>query len=272
MPYGSAEADFFSLEETRQKHAGRYFWAHRRSFGRLAFSRAANPGLRDKAGREGLVENRASRELRILVQQLLIKLARDYFGTDAPERAERIAETQKRNLKGRKAADQARKRRRSEFRAYLADAVKRMPQLTERARSISAALDDPDLPKTKESIASLRAQVEHARTEMAELTPVDVPSTLGDAEERYRAFRDDLDEASDLITLSDQALRVIEADVAAHRPVNWYRPRSRDIARRWTASSTATKRKFATVLSRLPRVGTRPLPMTIAASNAPPHR
>lgn len=218
MPYGSAEADFFSLEETRQKHAGRYFWAHRRSFGRLAFTRSANPALRDKAGREGLVENRASRELRILVQALLIKLARDYFGTDAPERAERIAETQKRNLKGRKAADQVRKRRRSEFRSYLTDAIKRMPMLAQRAHSISAALEDPGLKKSKESVTALRAEVEYARTELAALTPFDVPATLGDAEERYRAFRDNLDEANDLITLSDQALRALEADVGSASP------------------------------------------------------
>lgn len=218
MPYGSADADFFALEETRQKHAGRYFWAHRRSFGRLAFTRSANPALRDKAGREGLVENRASRELRILVQSLLIKLARDYFGTDAPERAERIAETQKRNLKGRKAAEQVRKRRRSEFRSFLSDATKRMPELAERARRLSSTLDDPGLDKSKASIAALRADVEQARTELAALTPIDIPANLGDAEDRYRAFRDDLDEAADLITLSDQALRVIEADVGAASP------------------------------------------------------
>lgn len=218
MPYGSADADFFALEETRQKHAGRYFWAHRRSFGRLAFTRGANPALRDKAGREGLVENRASRELRILVQSLLIKLARDYFGTDAPERAERIAETQKRNLKGRKAAEQVRKRRRSEFRSFLSDATNRMPELAERARRLSSTLDDTGLDKSKASIAALRADVEQARTELAALTPIDVPANLGDAEDRYRAFRDDLDEAADLITLSDQALRAIEADVGAASP------------------------------------------------------
>jgi signal transduction histidine kinase len=218
MPYGSAEADFFSLEETRQKHAGRYFWAHRRSFGRLAFTRAANPALRDKAGREGLVENRASRELRLLVQALLIKLARDYFGTDAPERAERIAETQKRNMKGKKAADQARKRRRNEFRAYLNDAIKRMPQLAERAESISVRLGDPNQPRTKEAVAAMRAEVEQAREELTALTPLDVPNTLGDAEDRYRAFRDALDEARDLILLSDETLRGLEAGVGAATP------------------------------------------------------
>ncbi|HEV2818257.1 MAG TPA: ATP-binding protein [Allosphingosinicella sp.] len=218
MPYGSADADFFALEETRQKHAGRYFWAHRRSFGRLAFTRAANPSLRDKAGREGLVENRASRELRLLVQQLLIGLARDYFGTDAPERAERIAEAQKRNIKGKKAADQARKKRKAEFRAYLNDALERMPHVTERARSISRQLDDASGPPDREAMALLRGDIEKARADIAALSPLEVPNSLGELETKYRAFRDDLDEASDLIALSETALREMEASAGAASP------------------------------------------------------
>jgi signal transduction histidine kinase len=218
MPYGSADADFFSLEETRQKHAGRYFWAHRRSFGRLAFTRSANPYLRDKAGREGLVENRASRELRILVQTLLISLARDYFGTDAPERTERIAEAQTRNQKGKKAADDARKKRKAEFSAYLKEAVAHMPQLAARAKSISAQIDDLRDDADREVIAVLRGEVEQARADIAALSPTDVPRSLGSAEERYRAFRDDLDDARELVRVSDDVLRDLEAKEGAASP------------------------------------------------------
>jgi signal transduction histidine kinase len=218
MPYGSADADFFSLEETRQKHAGRYFWAHRRSFGRLAFTRAANPSLKDKAGREGLVENRASRELRLLVQDLLIKLARDYFGTDSPERAERIAENQKRNQKGRKAADEARKRRKSAFREYLAAARARMPTITQRARDLAERLDGGLKDRNRETLAFLRGEIELTRADIAQLAPADVPSNLGQTEAVYRSFRDDLDEATDLIRLSEEALREIEAAEGAASP------------------------------------------------------
>lgn len=218
MPYGSADADFFALEETRQKHAGRYFWAHRRSFGRLAFTRSDNPSLRDKAGREGLVENRASRELRLLVQDLLIKLARDYFGTDSPERAERIAEAQKRNQKGKKAADQARKIRKSAFREYLAAASARMPSISQRIRSVVGKLDNATALPDREALAFLRGELERTRTEIAEVTPLDVPSNLGEAEQTYRNLRDDLDEATDLVRLSEEALRAMEAAQGAASP------------------------------------------------------
>lgn len=208
-PYGSADSDFFALEETRQKHAGRYFWAHRRSFGRLAFTRNANPSLRDKAGREGLVENRASRELRLLVQHLLIKLARDYFGTDAPDRADRIAETQARNLKGKKAADSARKQRAIAFRTYLSDAAKRMPAVKQRVEALSERLDENVASAT--DLALLRADVEQARADLLALRPVEVPASLGEAEARYRAFRDELDDAQALLAVSDSTLRDLEA-------------------------------------------------------------
>lgn len=210
MPYGSVDADFFGLEEQRQKHAGRYFWAHRRSFGRLAFTRERNPELKDKAGREGLVENQSSRQLRLLVQSLLLRLAIDFFGTNAPERAERIAEAQSRNLKGRKAADQARKKRRSAFRAYLSDSITRMPDVMARARGIAERIENGS-DNDREGLALLRGDVERVRADITALTPIEVPSALGDLELRYRGFRDELDEATDLVTLSEQALRSLEA-------------------------------------------------------------
>jgi signal transduction histidine kinase len=211
MPYGAVSADFFALEETRQKHAGRYFWAHRRSFGRLAFTREANPYLRDKAGREGLVENNASRELRLLVQHVLLELAKQYFGTDAPDRPERIAEAKERNLRGKKAADDARKRRRAEFGEYLTRAIVAMPLLAERAKSISSRIDGMGDDVGRDDLALLRADIEQARAELVDLAPTNVPGTLGAAEDRYRAFRDDFDEASDLVRLSDEELRRREA-------------------------------------------------------------
>lgn len=111
MPYGRPDADFLGLEERRGKHAGREFWAHRRSFGRIAVTRQANPTLKDKAGREGLVDNRAFREMRILVVEFLRDAARKYFGTDAPLRQELMPGIMERKALQKAAADKARTRR-----------------------------------------------------------------------------------------------------------------------------------------------------------------
>lgn len=275
MPYGSADADFFSLEETRQKHAGRYFWAHRRSFGRLAFTRSSNRHLRDKAGREGLVENRASRELRILVQSLLIGLAKDYFGTDAPERPERIAEAQTRNAKGRKAANAARNLRKSEFGAYLKEAATHMPQLAARSKSISVRVGElgDDIEAT--DLALLRGEVEQTRAELETLAPTDVPRNLGNLEQRYRDLRDDLDESREVLEISDELLRNLEARQGAASPAkvaaavqerhrtalsrqlddyqSSMRENIRTATTRWTAELLEDKQRYNTVTNPLLR-------------------
>ena len=118
MPYGSPKADLFSLEENRSKHAGRYFWSHRRSFGRAAFTRQNNPNLRDKAGREGLVDNRAFRELRLLVEDLLQSVALRYFGTQSDIRLAELETIQTANKKNKEAAEKARKGRTKNFRKF----------------------------------------------------------------------------------------------------------------------------------------------------------
>lgn len=74
MPYGRVDNDYFSIEERRSKHAGRYFWSSRRMFGRIAITRENNPNLKDKAGREGFIENRASKLFREIVEKNIIRL------------------------------------------------------------------------------------------------------------------------------------------------------------------------------------------------------
>jgi signal transduction histidine kinase len=109
MPYGRPDVDFFGLEARRAQHAGREFWQHHRVFGRVAFTRRANPSLRDKAGREGLIDNPARRELRNLVVDLLKHLARAYFGTNSDIRNELLTEIQAENRAAREARSSARK-------------------------------------------------------------------------------------------------------------------------------------------------------------------
>ena len=65
MPYGRTDNDFFEIEMRRSKSAGREYWNHRQMFGRLGISRARNPNLKDKAGREGLLDNNAAKTLKI---------------------------------------------------------------------------------------------------------------------------------------------------------------------------------------------------------------
>lgn len=86
MPYGRSDSDFFDVEQRRSINAGREFWNHRRMLGRIAISDLENPNLKDKAGREGIIDNRASKVFRQNVINILKTCARDYFGSSSEVR------------------------------------------------------------------------------------------------------------------------------------------------------------------------------------------
>jgi hypothetical protein len=110
MPYGRPDSDWLEMEEQRSRHAGRAFWAHRRVFGRIAFKHNENPNLTDKAGREGLVANRASRQLKLLLKDFLKTMANTYFGTDSEIRLSELPEIKARNRRLEQAVVKARQR------------------------------------------------------------------------------------------------------------------------------------------------------------------
>ena len=76
LPYGRTDYDFLRFEERRSKRAGYYFFSHRNMFGYISITRAGNPSLKDKAGREGLIENKAYRELKEDLIALFIDIAK----------------------------------------------------------------------------------------------------------------------------------------------------------------------------------------------------
>ncbi len=79
LPYGTLENDFLNIERNRNKGAAYYFFSYRRMFGAIEISQDNNPNLNEKAGREGFRENRAYRQFRSMIQDLLIQLAGDFF-------------------------------------------------------------------------------------------------------------------------------------------------------------------------------------------------
>ncbi len=81
LPYGKTDYDFLKFEERRSKKAGAYFFSHRNMFGYIAISREGNKSLTDKAGREGLIENKAYREFKSNLIDLFINIAKIYFMT-----------------------------------------------------------------------------------------------------------------------------------------------------------------------------------------------
>ena len=218
MPYGRPDADFFEIEERRTRHAGRYFWSHRRSFGRVAFTRRHNPNLRDKAGREGLVENRANRELRLLVQGVLVDFAYRFFGTDSETRQELLPGIVARNAAAREAAEKARTRRRKNVRQFLRD--QREPLRTALAEVAMLVRQSGDVRRMgdKEAATVFTSRTRALGVMRDDLRPPPVPTKLGDLEERYRDYRDQYREFVAGLETLGKAAAAIEADVGTLSP------------------------------------------------------
>lgn len=189
MPYGRPNADFLGLEERRSMHAGRYFFSHRKSFGRISFSRQGNPHLRDKAGREGLVDNRAFREMRILLVEFLVDAARRYFGTDSIVRQESLPGIIQKKLSQRAVADKLKVARRKSMRQFLRDNVDQLQALVAEAHLLIERADDISNNQDAEELAVLASQSNSIRSIAVQLRPPTPPSKLGDLEEPWRDYR-----------------------------------------------------------------------------------
>lgn len=189
QPYGRPQVDFFGMEERRQKALGREFWAHRRTFGRVAITREGNPHLRDKAGREGLIDNQGAREFRLLVVELLRTLARRYFGADSEIRTAETSETRARFERAQEAEKRARARRHTALRDALKANAERLQSSLASARKVLTALEES---AGLESLEAAAQRLDELRAERAALGLPPRPRKLVPSlEERYRAYRDD---------------------------------------------------------------------------------
>ena len=137
LPYGREESDFFEIETRRSLNAGRYFWNKRRMFGRLALTRVENPNLRDKAGREGFIDNATAKVLKQIIINILTQAANDYFGRESNVRKEEHPDIKQKNADDKaaeKAASDAKKlrnKRKKEFSKNIDASNTMLPKVIE---------------------------------------------------------------------------------------------------------------------------------------------
>jgi signal transduction histidine kinase len=197
LPYGRVDNDFFEIEQRRSVSAGREFWNARRMFGRVALSRELNPNLRDKAGREGFIDNRAAKALRILVVNVLKTAAREYFGSSAETRQTELPAIKEENRKAR--AEQERKelakRNRKQFRSRLKRNLPLIEELLNELESFRSAFDV----RTEAEIHDVQRSLTDFDARLSSLRIPGVPSTLGTSEDEYRLFRSSMVQAKNVL-------------------------------------------------------------------------
>lgn len=190
LPYGRTDNDFFEIEMRRSKNAGREYWNHRQMFGRLAISRGVNPNLKDKAGREGLLDNRAAKALKGLVSNILKQAARRYFGSASSVRQEVLPQIKETNKAERasEARNKLRQRQRKEFRKKLQAASRELPRFNQEMENFARSLAIKD----ESEITEVQQRLEDFRDRAAEFRVPGAPKSLGPLEETYTAYRDDM--------------------------------------------------------------------------------
>jgi len=196
-PYGSPEQDFLRFEERRSRSSSYYFFSHRRMFGAISISATANRGLTDKAGREGLQQNRAYRDLQSILIGFFIQLAANYFRRRGEEPGiwQRLRDEMKRKERARKAREEKTKAQREALDEALEsffDAVEnsRVKQAVDAVvRGFEEATDRRDVEDPRESAKAIQNAERATQSEISGIRAdleIVVPKDLGLTQKQRR--------------------------------------------------------------------------------------
>ena len=204
LPYGRTDNDFFEIESRRSKSVGREFWNHRQMFGRIAITRKDNPNLNDKAGREGLLDNRAAKTLKELVANILMRSARLYFGSASEIRHELLPQISDENRRKRAAEDRnmLRRRQRTEFRGKLEQYSQVLPEFVREVQSFAKRLHI----ETEKEISESKRKLEDFHERLFDFRLSGAPKNMGPLEDRYTDYRHMIQTAKEDISNLDQAI------------------------------------------------------------------
>jgi signal transduction histidine kinase len=208
MPYGREGSDFFEIEKRRTLHAGRHFWSFRRTFGRVAITRDGNQNLRDKAGREGLIDNQAAKGFKALVINIMEKTGREYFGTDSDYQKTHlpVIKAQRAEQRAAEARGQQRTLRRQQFRADLRRYGPELKTILTEADRVADRVRALDAAATTKDILPLRDAQRRLHDRLRGCTLRDVPQTLGSLDKEYAGFLHNQRRAEELLTTLDRSL------------------------------------------------------------------
>ncbi|MEL4417397.1 ATP-binding protein [Shewanella algae] len=187
LPYGRIDNDFFQIETRRSISAGREFWNARRMFGRVSISREKNPNLRDKAGREGFIDNTCAKALRTLVVNILRTAAYEYFGQAASLRNEILPDIQEKyeQEKAEKQRKELAKRNAKLFRSRL---KRNLPELSNLYDDTNLIVSNFKI-EVEQDLYYAQEIINNTNNKLSELRITGAPARLGTSEEDYRTFR-----------------------------------------------------------------------------------
>ena len=216
LPYGRTDNDFFEIESRRTKSAGREFWNHRQMFGRIAITRKHNPNLKDKAGREGLLDNRAAKTLKGLVDHILMQSARLYFGSASELRKTMLPKIKDKNARKRatEERDKLRKRYRREFQTKLNKYSRILPVLLHDIQNHAENLNI----ETETQISEERQLLASFRSRLSDLLLPNPPGNLGPLEDDYIEYQAGLKSGQSTLANIEEEVEYIAENIESTQP------------------------------------------------------
>ncbi|MEZ8348522.1 ATP-binding protein [Vibrio splendidus] len=211
LPYGKADNDFFEIDDRRNKNAGRYHWATRRIFGQVSLHQEVNKGLKDKAGREGFIKNRVTREFKELMVNLLLNSADKFFGTKSDNRKIMLAQVAKDKKKQKKAQRSTAKATLKTFTSALGNNEPKLNAQVEVVRKLHTELES-GIKLSLNHLDELVEKINKVEALKPNLKAPNKPAKLDDSlEVQYRTYRDLFAELSELLQTCRERLNKIEA-------------------------------------------------------------
>ncbi|MFZ8144782.1 ATP-binding protein [Alteromonas macleodii] len=194
MPYGRPDNDFFEIEARRSSNAGLYHYSLRNMVGAISLSSSENKNLRDKAGREGFIESKASKAFREVVILLLKEVAKRYFGRNPNSLRHEILPSLQDDYRKRKAEsdlEKAKKKQRKAFSGNLKTFEPKVNALLDEVEEYVRSLESKTPSITLEQVVDLQKQAEQYLITLSENKITHAPKKLSPSQEqKFRQYKD----------------------------------------------------------------------------------
>jgi len=191
MPYGRDSSDFFEIEKRRSFNAGRYFWSSRKTFGRIGISRLNNPNLKDKAGREGLLDNRAAMLFKEIMINILISVADLYLGRNSKVRGESLRDIHAEKAEEKAQADRKKvlRKERARIKKSITESQPQLAALLEELEGVQLSLTSSDGLSTLDEARELKNLANKYNEELKRYSLSPIPPSLGTVKDGYKEYR-----------------------------------------------------------------------------------
>ncbi|MCJ8296540.1 MAG: ATP-binding protein, partial [Colwellia sp.] len=194
MPYGKQSNDFFEVETRRSKNAGAAHYSLRNMIGAISLTKKYNSNLKDKAGREGFIDNKASKAFRDIIELLLVEVANRYFGRSSKSIRGTFTKPLEEDYQQRKAALDLKEQKAKDKKAFNNNLKSYAPKVIELLTQTKLYLSEVEsLEKNSENILKLQKKAGDIGQKILTIKISNAPRTLkGNQETLYREYKSNL--------------------------------------------------------------------------------